>query len=144
MRCFSSPNNKCSTPWISSCVPNAELLNRRPQQRSPRWACLSCLPNRLSLSSLDETTAMQTKQIPIAILLLPAGVASSIYLNTLIAPAAPAEAKALIESISADRYLNHVAYLASDDLKGRGNGTPELEKAADYIASQFRVWGLKP
>jgi aminopeptidase YwaD len=87
---------------------------------------------------------MQTKHYPIAILLLLAGVASSIYLNTLIAPAAPVEAKALLGSISADRYLTHVAYLASDDLKGRGNGTPELEKAADYIASQFRVWGLKP
>ena len=29
-------------------------------------------------------------------------------------------------------------------MKGRGNGSPELEKAAEYIASQFQVWGLQP
>jgi hypothetical protein len=37
-----------------------------------------------------------------------------------------------------------VKYLAGDELKGRGDGTPELDKAADYIASQFRLWGLRP
>jgi hypothetical protein len=29
-------------------------------------------------------------------------------------------------------------------MRGRGDGTPELDKAADYIASQFRLWGLRP
>src|SRR6266702_5815265 len=43
-----------------------------------------------------------------------------------------------------DSYLRHVKFLASDDLKGRGNGTPELDKAAEYIAEQFRLWGLRP
>src|SRR5256886_12807156 len=46
--------------------------------------------------------------------------------------------------LSASRYLGQVKYLASDELKGRGDGTPELDKAADYIASQFRLWGLRP
>src|SRR5438105_12353159 len=50
----------------------------------------------------------------------------------------------VIGDLSASRYLEHVKYLASDELKGRGNGTPELDKAADYIASQFRLWGLRP
>ena len=31
-------------------------------------------------------------------------------------------------------YLEHVKFLASDDLEGRGNGSPGLEAAADYIA----------
>ena len=41
-------------------------------------------------------------------------------------------------------YLAHVRLLASDDYKGRGNGTPELDRAADYIAEQFRTAGLEP
>jgi hypothetical protein len=41
-------------------------------------------------------------------------------------------------------YIEHVKYLASDQLGGRGNGTPELDKAAKYIASHFRKSGLKP
>src|ERR1035437_5726898 len=47
-------------------------------------------------------------------------------------------------SIRGDRWLADVKYLASDELKGRGDGTPELDKAADYIASQFRQAGLEP
>jgi len=50
----------------------------------------------------------------------------------------------LVSGLSAARYLNDVRYLASDDLKGRGDGTPELDKAADYIAGEFRKAGLMP
>src|SRR4051812_9311739 len=87
---------------------------------------------------------MQSKQYPVAILLIVFALASTFYLNTLISPAAPSGATALVDQLSAERYLNHVTYLASDDLKGRGNGTPELEKAADYIANRFQAWGLQP
>ena len=41
-------------------------------------------------------------------------------------------------------YLDHIKFLASDDLRGRGNGTPELDRAADYIAGRFRAAGLEP
>jgi hypothetical protein len=41
-------------------------------------------------------------------------------------------------------YLKHVKFLASDKLKGRGTGMPGLEKAADYIAKQFKSFGLQP
>ncbi|MBI4456105.1 MAG: M28 family peptidase [Acidobacteria bacterium] len=44
---------------------------------------------------------------------------------------------------SAEQYLAHVRYLASDELKGRGNNQPELEKAADYIEHVFRRSGVK-
>ncbi len=47
-------------------------------------------------------------------------------------------------SIDPNRYLDYVKYLSSEDLKGRGTGTPELEKAAAYIAKQFRAAGLEP
>ena len=46
--------------------------------------------------------------------------------------------------ISAQRYIDDVRFLASDSLKGRGTGTPELEKAAKYIAQQFHKAGLQP
>src|SRR5580658_116103 len=42
------------------------------------------------------------------------------------------------------RYLNHIKYLASPEMRGRESGSPELEKAAQYIAAQFRADGLKP
>jgi len=47
-------------------------------------------------------------------------------------------------TISPDAYLAHIKYLASPELKGRATGSPELEKAADYIASQFQSFGVKP
>ncbi|HTI42656.1 MAG TPA: M28 family peptidase [Vicinamibacterales bacterium] len=46
--------------------------------------------------------------------------------------------------IDADRLLDHIKFLASDDLKGRASGSPELERAAEYIAQQFRAIGLRP
>ena len=41
-------------------------------------------------------------------------------------------------------WRDRAAYLSSPDMKGRGLGTPELEKAAGYIAQQFAMVGLKP
>ena len=41
-------------------------------------------------------------------------------------------------------YLDHVKFLASEDLEGRGNGGRGLETAADYIAARFREAGLEP
>ncbi|MCX6224014.1 MAG: hypothetical protein NTV01_04600, partial [Bacteroidia bacterium] len=35
-------------------------------------------------------------------------------------------------------------YLAGDEMRGRKNGSPEMKKAADYIAASFREAGLKP
>jgi hypothetical protein len=71
-------------------------------------------------------------------------VLSTLYLNALIAVPARRPASDLVSDLSAARYFDHVKYLASDAMKGRGDGSPELDKAADYIASQFRLWGLRP
>ena len=46
--------------------------------------------------------------------------------------------------IAPQAYLDHVKYLSSDELKGRATGTPELDKAAKYIAGKFKSFGLKP
>ena len=45
---------------------------------------------------------------------------------------------------TAQEFLDPIKYLASDQLKGRGDGTPELDKAARYIAHHFHKVGLKP
>ena len=47
-------------------------------------------------------------------------------------------------TISADIIAKHITYLASDELQGRRSGTPGAEKAAAYIAAQFKKYGLKP
>ena len=60
----------------------------------------------------------------------------AVLLSTLTAAATPA--------ISPDELLGHIKFLASDELKGRGDGSPELERAADYIAQQFKAAGLSP
>ena len=41
-------------------------------------------------------------------------------------------------------YLQHIKYLASDELEGRGDGAPGLEKAAEYIEKSLRNSGLEP
>src|ERR1043166_4101062 len=48
------------------------------------------------------------------------------------------------EEFDPQRYLAHVKFLASDTMRGRATGSPELEKAAAYIAKQFKAAGLQP
>lgn len=48
------------------------------------------------------------------------------------------------ESITVEKARQHLEWLASDSLKGRGNGSKELYIAAKYIAQQYEALGLKP
>lgn len=48
------------------------------------------------------------------------------------------------EPFSAEEFLEPIKFLSSDQLKGRGDGTKELDLAAGYIADHFRKFGLKP
>jgi len=45
---------------------------------------------------------------------------------------------------SAERMMDHITYLASEELEGRGLGYKGLEKAAHYIANSFKEAGLTP
>lgn len=63
-----------------------------------------------------------------------------IVVGILAAAAAPVRSA----DIAADALLAHIKFLAADELKGRGNGTDELEIAADYIGRQFELLGLEP
>src|SRR5467141_1726141 len=53
------------------------------------------------------------------------------------APAAP-------PVIDKERIREHVKYLSSDAMEGRGTGQRGGDLAADYIAKQFASYGLKP
>src|SRR5579863_7465332 len=46
-------------------------------------------------------------------------------------------------AFSPERYLSHIKFLASPEMRGRESGSPELEKAAQYIAGHFKSDGLK-
>jgi hypothetical protein len=46
--------------------------------------------------------------------------------------------------LSPTEYIGYVKFLASEDMRGRASGSPELEKAASYIRDRFRSMNLKP
>jgi Zn-dependent M28 family amino/carboxypeptidase len=52
--------------------------------------------------------------------------------------------KAYTPKIDPLKIRDAVRYLASDELQGRGTGQPGGEAAADYLAAQFKSYGLKP
>ena len=55
------------------------------------------------------------------------------------------EPLAVMQTIfSKKRMMETVKFLSGDELKGRGLGTVELDKAASYIAQKFKEAGLKP
>lgn len=45
---------------------------------------------------------------------------------------------------SAERMMEHIHYLAGEELEGRGAGSKGIEKAAAYIANAFNKAGLQP
>jgi aminopeptidase YwaD len=48
------------------------------------------------------------------------------------------------KTVSQTKIKEHIYFLTDDTLKGRETGTPELKKAAAYLADQFESYGLKP
>jgi hypothetical protein len=63
-----------------------------------------------------------------------------------VAPVAPtAAALATAEqTISATDVYDRIAFLASDELRGRDTPSPGLEAAAEYLVDEFRQMGLQP
>ena len=47
-------------------------------------------------------------------------------------------------SFSKENMIKDLKFLASEKLKGRGFGTPELDEASEYIAKEFQSSGLQP
>lgn len=61
--------------------------------------------------------------------------------SILLIAVAPALAQTLI---SPETYLDDVRTLSGEEMRGRGTGSPELDKAARYIAGEFKKAGLHP
>ena len=61
-------------------------------------------------------------------------------------PAAPRAVtiEPAVESINAADVARRIAFLASDELRGRDTPSPGLEAAVDYAAAEFRSFGLEP
>ena len=57
-----------------------------------------------------------------------------------LAQSAPEETVA--QTVQQPEVAQHIRFLASDELRGRDTGSPELEIAARYLAEQFRSYGL--
>ena len=87
---------------------------------------------------------MEKRHYPLAAFLAAFVAVSTIYLNSFVEVSARPSAPAAVPALSAQRYQQDVTYLARPEMKGRGNGSPELQQAGDYIASQFQASGLQP
>jgi aminopeptidase YwaD len=46
--------------------------------------------------------------------------------------------------VTGQELISHITYLASDELEGRRAGSKGAEKAAAYIANEFKTYGLVP
>jgi hypothetical protein len=54
------------------------------------------------------------------------------------------EMQAVLDGIHASSLRDDLKFIASDELEGRDSPSPGLDRAADYIAAQFRAAGLEP
>ena len=63
-------------------------------------------------------------------------------------PPLPADGRKALADLppvfSQQALRDHVEFFASPDLKGRGLGSPGLDKAAQYVADRFKAYGLMP
>jgi hypothetical protein len=57
---------------------------------------------------------------------------------------AQTDAEKVRATISKNDIEAHIYFLASDELKGRATGSPEIDIAASYLANHLRRFGVKP
>ncbi len=76
--------------------------------------------------------------------LLTALIAVPVALQAQAATPAPAGVAAAAASITAADVRTRIFLLADDSMRGRDTPSPELEKAAQYIAGEFHRFGLRP
>jgi len=88
--------------------------------------------------------AKRAKPLPSVRVLALAAIASAIALFAFEGRLAYVSWAATESRFTAQEFLEPIKFLASDELKGRGNGTPQLDRAAKYIADHFHKFGLKP
>jgi Zn-dependent M28 family amino/carboxypeptidase len=79
-----------------------------------------------------------SKQFVFVLLLIAASLAAQAQ------PALPAPAEKAMNSIDPERIRATVKYLSDDSFEGRGTGQKGGDRAADWIAAQFKSYGLQP
>ena len=72
---------------------------------------------------------MKPNNYSVAILLAAILAVFALYVRSPLPTTATAAENLAVNELSPDIYSKHVGFLASDELKGRGNGSPELERA---------------
>jgi uncharacterized protein YjeT (DUF2065 family) len=67
-----------------------------------------------------------------------------LLLPGVLAAQAPSSVQRAVQSITPDDILRRIGIIADDSMRGRDTPSPEIEKVAAYIASEFRRVGLTP
>jgi len=86
---------------------------------------------------------MKTRTRLLRVSLLASIAAATAFADDAPKPSAPPDV-AFTPAITPDEVLARVAYLASDDLAGRESGTDGGNRTEDWVASEFRRFGLEP
>ncbi|MTI39735.1 M28 family peptidase [Fulvivirga lutimaris] len=68
----------------------------------------------------------------------------SILLTATLSAFAQSDAELVKATISQSTIKGHVYFLASDELKGRATGSPEIGIAAKYLSTTFQRYGVQP
>ncbi|MEQ9169364.1 MAG: M28 family peptidase [Fulvivirga sp.] len=68
----------------------------------------------------------------------------SVLLIATIPAFAQTDAELVKATISQNTIKGHIYFLASDELKGRATGSPEIEIAAKYLSTTFQRYGVQP
>ena len=64
-------------------------------------------------------------------------------LSLLLTPAAAGQTKPAV-SVCGECIRKNMEVLASDEMRGRGSGTEDEHRAAEYIAGQLKAYGIQP
>jgi hypothetical protein len=126
--------------WVAGDTPQAiaELARKLPHYR--KYSYLAFQDDELT-NVLKGQWPIVSSPLSLAVEQADGGAVD--YLQT--GKLAPRQALAQLPPVfSEERMMTDIAFLAGEALKGRELGTAELDKAADYIAQQFRLAGLQP
>ncbi|WP_292965178.1 M20/M25/M40 family metallo-hydrolase [Nitrosomonas sp.] len=130
--------------WVAADQPEAiaELAGKLPHYRKYSYLAFESGGEGGELNNISKGQWPVTRS-PLTRLITQKGDASltSGHTGTLAPRHALAELPPLF---SENRMLEDITFLAGETLKGRELGSPELDKAADYIAQQFQQAGLQP
>ena len=86
---------------------------------------------------------MRKKLVPLSLIFLICGVLAQNASHPMAVHLSPAAITAF-QKIDAEHIRAHVRFLSHDLLEGRGTGQRGGDIAAEYIATQFALDGLKP